>query len=123
MGQTTGNLEFDTPRATVPSLSTCDGHTTGRGVVQAMGQTMRHVLMQKSKVSFWSAKVHPKQIKLYTAGKVNWTKTELLSLKRSTIDKKLRDNATRRSTSEIATSHITNCRSAGGKMSRRPVTF
>ena len=29
MGQTTGHLEVDTPRATVPSLSTCDGHTTG----------------------------------------------------------------------------------------------
>jgi len=28
-GQTTGHLEVDTPRATVPSLSTCDGHTTG----------------------------------------------------------------------------------------------
>jgi len=28
-GQTTGHLEFDTARATVPSLSTCDGHTTG----------------------------------------------------------------------------------------------
>jgi len=26
---TTGHLEVDTPRATVPSLSTCDGHTTG----------------------------------------------------------------------------------------------
>jgi len=25
---TTGHLEVDTPRATVPSLSTCDGHTT-----------------------------------------------------------------------------------------------
>jgi len=36
------------PRATVPSLSTCDGRTTdtvtlARGVVQATGQTMRHV--------------------------------------------------------------------------------
>jgi len=26
---TTGHLEVDTPRAAVPSLSTCDGHTTG----------------------------------------------------------------------------------------------
>ena len=26
---TTGHLEVDTPRATVESLSTCDGHTTG----------------------------------------------------------------------------------------------
>jgi len=24
-----GHLEADTPRATVPSLCTCDGHTTG----------------------------------------------------------------------------------------------
>jgi len=29
MGQTTGHLEVDTPQATVPSLSTYDGHTTG----------------------------------------------------------------------------------------------
>jgi len=29
MGQTMGKLEVDTPRATVPSLSTCNGHTTG----------------------------------------------------------------------------------------------
>jgi len=28
-GQTTGHLEVDMPRATVPSSSTCDGHTTG----------------------------------------------------------------------------------------------
>jgi len=28
-GQTTGNLEVDTPRATVPSLSKYDGHTMG----------------------------------------------------------------------------------------------
>jgi len=28
-GQTMGHLEVDTPRATVPSLSMCDGHTTG----------------------------------------------------------------------------------------------
>jgi len=28
-GQTTGHLEVDMPRATVPSLSTCDGRTTG----------------------------------------------------------------------------------------------
>jgi len=28
-GQTTGHLEVDMPRATVPSLSTCDGCTTG----------------------------------------------------------------------------------------------
>ena len=28
-GQTTGHLEVNTPRATVPSLSTCDGRTTG----------------------------------------------------------------------------------------------
>ena len=28
-GQTTGHLEVDTPWATVPSLSTCDRHTTG----------------------------------------------------------------------------------------------
>jgi len=28
-GQTTGHLEVDTPRATVPSLSTCNGHTMG----------------------------------------------------------------------------------------------
>jgi len=28
-GQTTEHLEVDTPWATVPSLLTCDGHTTG----------------------------------------------------------------------------------------------
>jgi len=28
-GKTTGHLEVDTPRATVPSLSTCDRHMTG----------------------------------------------------------------------------------------------
>jgi len=42
---------------------TSDG-TLARGVVQAMGQTMRHVLKEKSQVSFWSAKVHPERIKL-----------------------------------------------------------
>ena len=91
---------------------TRDG-TLARGVVQVTGQTMRHILKEKSQVSFWSAKVHPERIKLSTAGKVNWTKAELLSLKRSTIDKKMRDNATRRSTSEIVTGHKTACRFVG----------
>jgi len=87
----TGYLEVDTPRATVPSLSMCDGHATGHWPVVLFKRRDRRwdtFWRKKSQVSFWSAKVHPERIKLSTAGKVNWTKAELLSLKRSTIDKK-----------------------------------
>jgi len=40
-GQTTGHLEVNTPRATVPSLSTCDGHTTGHWPVALFKQWVR----------------------------------------------------------------------------------
>ena len=39
---TTGQLEVDTPWASVPSSYTCDG-TLARGVVQATGQTTGHI--------------------------------------------------------------------------------
>jgi len=35
---------------------------------------------QKSEVNFHPAKVNPTEIKLSTAGKVNWSKTELFRL-------------------------------------------
>jgi len=39
-GQTTGDLDVDKSRATVPSLSTCDEHTTGHWPV-ALFKTRR----------------------------------------------------------------------------------
>ena len=89
-GQMTGHLEVDTLWATVRLLSSCDGHTTGHWPVALFKRRdrRRNRFWRKNQVSCWSAKVHPEWIKLSTAGKMNWTETELLSLKRSTVDKK-----------------------------------
>ena len=71
---------------------------------------------KKNQVSFRSAKVNPQRIKLPTAGKVNWTKTELFSdwhdlplIKICTITRHHRRLCRR-----FATGHITGCISAGG---------